>query len=115
MGQHPRHPNAFGAHEAGRSPSASSSTNSSRRDVSHESLCANAPPLSSDDIALNTLAFHISPEQVTSHRACPICMQDFVVGEACVTLRCFHVFHCACSDRWLQQSGNCPVCRVAAA
>jgi hypothetical protein len=41
-------------------------------------------------------------------------MQDFSPGDFGTTLQCFHIFHTVCAHRWLEQSGNCPVCRVQA-
>merc|ERR1719316_1770840 len=69
-------------------------------------------PLTDTEIRQSTLCFTVSPEQCYSFTACPICMQDFADGDVGITLRCFHIFHAACARQWLQQSGNCPVCRV---
>lgn len=71
-----------------------------------------AGPLTPDEIRQYTLRFDVTPEQCLSFSACPICMQEFTPGDTCTTLRCFHIFHGACAQQWLQQSGNCPVCRV---
>lgn len=87
------------------------SSSSSGPDASRDA----AGPLTDRQIRQNTLRFQISAEQCRSHVSCPICMQDFEVGDDCSTLRCFHIFHTACSDAWLRQTGNCPVCRVQAA
>lgn len=77
--------------------------------------CATPPgPLGDQEIREHTLCFRIAPEQVTSHGACPICMQDFHVGDSAITMQCFHVFHTPCAERWLRQCGSCPVCRVPA-
>lgn len=75
---------------------------------------APAEPLSTEMLREHTVRFCVTEDQCTSHKACPICMMDFAVGEEALTLRCFHIFHSHCAGRWLQQSGNCPVCRVAA-
>jgi len=80
-----------------------------------ESQCNTCGPLDDATIRRNTLLFEVTPEQLKSHSACPICMVDFALGEEALTLRCFHVFHPACGDKWLQSNGNCPVCRVGAA
>ncbi|VDK48998.1 unnamed protein product [Gongylonema pulchrum] len=39
-------------------------------------------------------------------------MSDFETGEDVRALRCAHVFHIACIDRWLLYNKKCPVCRV---
>jgi len=91
--------------QAGSSSSSGAGINASRD---------NAGPLTDRQIRENTLCFKISVEQCRSHVSCPICMQDFEVGDDTRALRCFHIFHTACSDQWLKQQGNCPVCRVQA-
>lgn len=80
-----------------------------------EAVCNTCGPLDDAAIRQNTLLFELTAEQMKSHSACPICLVDFCVGEEALTLRCFHVFHPLCGDRWLRQNGNCPVCRVGAA
>lgn len=72
----------------------------------------NAGPLTPSQIRQSTLRFIVTTEQCSSFTACPVCMEDFSDGDIGCTLRCFHVFHAACAEQWLQQSGNCPVCRM---
>lgn len=45
------------------------------------------------------------------NRACAVCMEDFAVGEEQRTLPCFHRFHKGCIDKWLENSGICPICK----
>lgn len=80
-----------------------------------EAVCNTCGPLDEAEIRRHTLLFDISKDQLKSHSACPICLVDFQLGEEALTLRCFHVFHPLCGDRWLRANGNCPVCRVGAA
>ena len=44
-------------------------------------------------------------------RQCPICLEDFCVGDERKILPCFHGFHRDCVDTWLHTNGNCPVCK----
>eukprot|EP00927_Polykrikos_kofoidii_P053312 TRINITY_DN4765_c0_g1_i2.p1 TRINITY_DN4765_c0_g1~~TRINITY_DN4765_c0_g1_i2.p1 ORF type:complete len:217 (-),score=13.05 TRINITY_DN4765_c0_g1_i2:66-716(-) len=46
------------------------------------------------------------------YRRCAICIEDFAVGESQRTLPCFHRFHAACIDEWLQRSDLCPICKL---
>eukprot|EP00927_Polykrikos_kofoidii_P053311 TRINITY_DN4765_c0_g1_i1.p1 TRINITY_DN4765_c0_g1~~TRINITY_DN4765_c0_g1_i1.p1 ORF type:complete len:217 (-),score=23.03 TRINITY_DN4765_c0_g1_i1:66-716(-) len=46
------------------------------------------------------------------YRRCAICIEDFAAGETQRTLPCFHRFHVACIDEWLQQSELCPICKL---
>jgi len=46
-------------------------------------------------------------------KACIICMEDFCKGCELKTLPCFHHFHRGCLDKWLHQSGTCPICKTA--
>jgi hypothetical protein len=42
---------------------------------------------------------------------CCICMDQYSAGQVVKTLPCLHVFHGDCVDKWLKQSGNCPICK----
>ncbi|KAF7717328.1 Uncharacterized protein PECH_002022 [Penicillium ucsense] len=45
--------------------------------------------------------------------SCPICTDDFVVGQDLRVLPCNHQFHPECIDPWLVNvSGTCPLCRI---
>ncbi|KAK4207020.1 E3 ubiquitin-protein ligase SDIR1 [Rhypophila decipiens] len=47
------------------------------------------------------------------HLGCPICTEDFTVGEDVRVLPCDHKFHPYCIDPWLVNiSGTCPLCRL---
>lgn len=83
--------------------------------VPPEAMANSCGPLDEMTIRRNTLIFQVTEDQLRSHSACPICLVDFRVGEEALTLRCFHVFHPRCGERWLRENGNCPVCRVGAA
>jgi len=76
--------------------------------------CTAVGALSEAQINDSTLCFIVCEDQCASHGACPICMQDFAVGDTATTLRCFHIFHTGCAERWLRENGNCPVCRIRA-
>ncbi|EGO56509.1 hypothetical protein NEUTE1DRAFT_101788 [Neurospora tetrasperma FGSC 2508] len=44
---------------------------------------------------------------------CPICTEDFTIGEDVRVLPCNHRYHPACVDPWLVNiSGTCPLCRL---
>lgn len=42
---------------------------------------------------------------------CPVCREDFTVGEEAIRLPCKHPFHHDCISGWLQQRSVCPLCR----
>lgn len=94
-----------------RAPSGGGSSSSAPHLDPH--LCSAAGPLSEADLREHTVCFAMTAECCSSHKACPICMEDFAVGMVSTTLRCLHVFHAECAETWLRQSGNCPVCRIA--
>ncbi len=44
---------------------------------------------------------------------CPICIENFSLGEYHKTLNCQHVFHKKCIDRWFKRDhSDCPMCRT---
>ncbi|XP_071703958.1 E3 ubiquitin-protein ligase SIS3-like [Rutidosis leptorrhynchoides] len=42
---------------------------------------------------------------------CPICLEEFSVGDMVRGLPCAHSFHLACIDKWLKVNLRCPRCR----
>ena len=45
---------------------------------------------------------------------CSICLEALREAEPRRALRCAHVFHASCIDRWLQQTPRCPDCSMLA-
>jgi hypothetical protein len=43
--------------------------------------------------------------------SCLVCLENFNAGDEVKTLPCLHMFHTACIDEWLANSGVCPVCK----
>lgn len=50
------------------------------------------------------------PEEETER--CTVCLSDFETGEEIRSLRCTHIFHPHCIDKWLVYNKKCPVCRL---
>ncbi|KAL8232239.1 hypothetical protein R6Q57_002017 [Mikania cordata] len=44
---------------------------------------------------------------------CPICLEEFHVGDEVRGLPCAHNFHLACIDKWLRLNVKCPRCRCS--
>ncbi|MFS7951345.1 putative transcription factor C2H2 family [Helianthus anomalus] len=44
---------------------------------------------------------------------CPICLEEFHVGDEVRGLPCAHNFHLACIDKWLRLNIKCPRCRCS--
>ena len=43
--------------------------------------------------------------------SCPVCLENFKLGETVYVLPCLHHYHRDCVMPWLVQSGQCSVCR----
>lgn len=68
------------------------------------------PPADMEKIqALPTII--ITEEHVGSGLECPVCKEDYTVGENVRQLPCNHLFHNDCIIPWLEQHDTCPVCR----
>ena len=62
---------------------------------------------------LTTLSYYVEKKMSNnSYVECPICMDDIVLGNNCVTTDCGHTFHCSCLLTNAAHNGfGCPYCR----
>ncbi|XP_058138226.1 E3 ubiquitin-protein ligase RNF126 isoform X1 [Dasypus novemcinctus] len=68
------------------------------------------PPADKERIqALPTVP--VTEEHVGSGLECPVCKDDYALGESVRQLPCNHLFHDGCIVPWLEQHDSCPVCR----
>ncbi|XP_076977533.1 E3 ubiquitin-protein ligase RNF126 isoform X1 [Tamandua tetradactyla] len=68
------------------------------------------PPADKEKIqALPTVP--VTEEHVGSGLECPVCKDDYALGESVRQLPCNHLFHDGCIVPWLEQHDSCPVCR----
>ncbi|XP_014322668.1 E3 ubiquitin-protein ligase RNF126 isoform X4 [Myotis yumanensis] len=68
------------------------------------------PPADKEKIqALPTVT--VTEEHVGSGLECPVCKDDYELGERVRQLPCNHLFHDNCIVPWLEQHDSCPVCR----
>lgn len=68
------------------------------------------PPADKEKIqALPTVP--VTEEHVGSGLECPVCKDDYALGEIVRQLPCNHLFHDSCIVPWLEQHDSCPVCR----
>lgn len=72
----------------------------------------NTGPPPADRDKIKTLpTVQITDEHVASGLECPVCKEDYSVGENVRQLPCNHMFHNDCIVPWLEQHDTCPVCR----
>ncbi|XP_078412080.1 E3 ubiquitin-protein ligase RNF126 isoform X4 [Cetorhinus maximus] len=72
----------------------------------------NTGPPPADKEKIKTLpTVEITDEHVGSGVECPVCKEDYSVGETVRQLPCNHLFHNDCIIPWLEMHDTCPVCR----
>ncbi|KAF5751969.1 RING-H2 finger protein ATL13-like [Tripterygium wilfordii] len=72
------------------------------------SLSSSSVPETSDQELISRVEYSESGESVE----CPVCLCQIVGGEEIGELRCGHLFHGVCMDRWLSfKHSTCPLCR----
>ncbi|PWA44432.1 zinc finger, RING/FYVE/PHD-type [Artemisia annua] len=65
------------------------------------------------DTAIQRLPVYILKAVPTDCSDCPICLEEFRVGQEVRGLPCAHNFHVACIDTWLKLNVKCPRCRCS--
>ncbi|XP_029938300.1 E3 ubiquitin-protein ligase RNF126 isoform X1 [Salarias fasciatus] len=69
------------------------------------------PPPADRDKIKSLPTVQITDDHVASGLECPVCKEDYIVGENVRQLPCNHMFHNECIVPWLEQHDTCPVCR----
>ncbi|KAJ2021605.1 hypothetical protein IWW57_004866 [Coemansia sp. S610] len=80
----------------------------------HAQKCAatRAPHWSQPDIA-HRRSHRLSAASDGGLGACPICLEEFDIGEQLRELPCLHKYHVVCIDTWLvSRSTCCPYCKL---
>ncbi|KAJ2697568.1 hypothetical protein FB645_005877 [Coemansia sp. IMI 203386] len=73
--------------------------------------------LSSSSGGVATARMLDSDEMVNlvSAERCPVCLEEFALGDDLRVLACHHALHLSCGDAWFTQGSNmCPICRQPA-
>ncbi|XP_041663909.1 E3 ubiquitin-protein ligase RNF115 [Cheilinus undulatus] len=74
-------------------------------------LESSGPPPAEKDMISSLPTVCISKEQTDCRLECPVCREEYVLGESVRKLPCLHFFHSECIVPWLELHDTCPVCR----
>uniref|UniRef100_A0A8C7VGD5 RING-type E3 ubiquitin transferase n=1 Tax=Oncorhynchus mykiss TaxID=8022 RepID=A0A8C7VGD5_ONCMY len=69
------------------------------------------PPPAEKEMISSLPTVNISQEQTDTRLECPVCREEYSVGESVKQLPCLHYFHSDCIVPWLKLHDTCPVCR----
>ncbi|CAG5886360.1 E3 ubiquitin-protein ligase RNF115 [Menidia menidia] len=74
-------------------------------------LEGSGPPPAQKEVISSLPNVSISQEQTDCRLECPICREEFSLGESVRKLPCLHYYHSECIVPWLELHDTCPVCR----
>ncbi|XP_026202621.1 E3 ubiquitin-protein ligase RNF115 [Anabas testudineus] len=74
-------------------------------------LESTGPPPAEKEMISSLPTVCISQEQTDSRMECPVCREEYSLGESVRKLPCLHYFHSECIVPWLELHDTCPVCR----
>lgn len=74
-------------------------------------LESTGPPPAEKEMISSLPRVCISQEQIDSRLECPVCREEYSLGESVRKLPCLHYFHSECIVPWLELHDTCPVCR----
>uniref|UniRef100_A0A3P8SKE7 RING-type E3 ubiquitin transferase n=1 Tax=Amphiprion percula TaxID=161767 RepID=A0A3P8SKE7_AMPPE len=69
------------------------------------------PPPAKREMISSLPTVCISQEQTDCRLECPVCREEYSLGESVRKLPCLHYFHSECIVPWLELHDTCPVCR----
>ncbi|XP_070295163.1 E3 ubiquitin-protein ligase RNF115 [Salvelinus sp. IW2-2015] len=69
------------------------------------------PPPAEKEMISSLPTVNVSQEQTDSRLECPVCREEYSMGESVKQLPCLHYFHSDCIVPWLELHDTCPVCR----
>ncbi|XP_034016753.1 E3 ubiquitin-protein ligase RNF115 [Thalassophryne amazonica] len=69
------------------------------------------PPPAKKETITSLPTVCITEEQTDCRLQCPVCREEYSLGECVRRLPCLHYFHSDCIVPWLELHDTCPVCR----
>ena len=51
-----------------------------------------------------------SNKQTTNFKECVICLEEMVENQELILIRCSHIYHKECLEKWIYKNSICPLC-----